>query len=199
VRPRIFITTGTGGGIGSDVKLGDVIIASQTRFDCTSQFASQPWHSQSYRTSTLPPGTIGFIQPGLTMVNAKHIANATPIPGLSKPTIWNSGSAIVTTDKFAFDTSYDDFKLQGLGQVCDMGDAMVGRALANFPQVLWYAIRNASDPQIPMTADTPEDLKKADEEAGNIYQKYGGYSTAASVIATWAIIASLSQHFETPA
>lgn len=193
VRPKIFITTGTGGGIGDKVKLGDIIIATKTRFDCTSQFASQPWHSQSYSTSTLPPGTIDLIQPGLTVINGQHIASATPIPGNSVPKIWHSSSNIVTTDKFAFDTSYDDFKLQGLGDVCDMGDAMVGRALASYPQVLWYAIRNASDPQIPMKADTKEDLEQADKEAGEIYQKYGGYTTAASVIATWAIIAALAQ------
>ena len=191
VRPKIFITTGTGGGIGSDVMLGDVIVASQTRFDCTGQFASQPWHSQSYTTSTLPPGALGYITPGLTTVNAQHIASATPIAGRSEPKIWSSGYKIVTTDKFAFDTSNDYFKLQGLGQVCDMGDAMVGRALASFPGVLWYAIRNASDPQVPMTGDTEADYEKADKEAGDIYRKYGGYTTAASVIATWAIIAAL--------
>jgi hypothetical protein len=97
---------------------------------------------------------------------------------------------IVTTDIFAFDTSNNYFKLQSLGQVCDMGDATVGRALANFPGVEWYAIRNASDPQVPMNGTTQQDYRQADAEAGSIYRQYGGYTTAASVVATWAIIAS---------
>ena len=45
VAPKIFITTGTGGGIGADVKLGDVVIAGTVRFDCRTQFRSQPWAS----------------------------------------------------------------------------------------------------------------------------------------------------------
>jgi hypothetical protein len=49
----------------------------------------------------------------------------------------------------------------------------------------WHAIRNASDPQIP----NPENnIQKADEEAAQIYAKYGGLTTAASVITTWAVI-----------
>ena len=32
VKPKVLITTGTGGGIGKDVALGDVVIAGQTRF-----------------------------------------------------------------------------------------------------------------------------------------------------------------------
>ena len=71
-----------------------------------------------------------------------------------------------------------------------MGDATVGRALANFPGVEWYAIRNASAPQVPMNGTTQQDYRQADAEAGSIYRKYGGYTTAASVVATWAIIAS---------
>jgi nucleoside phosphorylase len=198
VKPKIFITTGTGGGIGSEVMLGDVIVASHARFDCTGQFASQPWKSQSYPTSSLPSGALQLITPSLTKTNAQHIASATPIPGRGEPKVWSASSAIVTTDLFAFDTSNNHFKLQGLGQACDMGDAMVGRALANFPGVKWFAIRNASDPQVPMTGNTPQDYEQADHEAGNIYKKYGGYTTAASVIATWAIIAA-SESAGTPA
>jgi nucleoside phosphorylase len=190
IKPKMFITTGTGGGIGSDVRLGDVIVASRTQFDCTDQFKSESWAAQSYATSSLPSSALQLITPDLTKVNAQHIANATPIPGRNVPIIWSNNSTIVTTDIFAFDTSNDYYKLQGRGQVCDMGDAMVGRALSNFPNVQWYAIRNASDPQVPMNGVTPQDYKDADKEAGNIYKKYGGYTTAASVIAAWAIIAS---------
>jgi len=190
VKPKLFITTGTGGGIGAQVKLGDVIVAAQARFDCTQQFKPQSWATSSYKTSPLPNSALTLITPELTKPNAQHVATATPIAGSEVPKIWSGDSTIVTTDIFAFDTSNNYYKLQDLGQVCDMGDAMVGRALSGLKNLEWYAIRNASDPQVPMTGTSEADYKAADQEAGNIYKKYGGYTTAASVIATWAIIAS---------
>ena len=75
----MLITTGTGGAIGSDVLLGDVVIAAQTRFDCTTQFKKQPWAQASYQTSALPAGALAAITPDLTRVNASHIQ---PAPSL---------------------------------------------------------------------------------------------------------------------
>jgi hypothetical protein len=68
-----------------------------------------------------------------------------------------------------------------------MGDAMVGNALQSFPHISWYSIRNASDPQIPNPND---DIQQASDEAAQIYASYGGLTTAASLIATWAVIHS---------
>jgi hypothetical protein len=48
VAPKIFITTGTGGGIGANVSLGDVVIAGTVRFDCKQQFANEPWAAAAY-------------------------------------------------------------------------------------------------------------------------------------------------------
>jgi hypothetical protein len=92
---------------------------------------------------------------------------------------------VVTTDVFAFDDSTDYYHLQGLGRACDMGDAMVANALQSFKSLSWHAIRNASDPQIP---NPNHNIKEADKESALIYVKYGGLTTAASLIATWAII-----------
>jgi hypothetical protein len=113
--------------------------------------------------------------------------NASRIPGAHPtPTIWSARhDAIVTTDLFAFDDSTNHYKLQGLGRARDMGDAMVGNAMQAFPHVAWYAIRNASDPQIP---DPSGDIRKAAQQVGQIYSRYGALTTAASVIATWAVI-----------
>lgn len=189
VKPKLLITTGTGGGIGADVKLGDVIIAGQTLFDCRHLFASEPWAHQSYSTTPISAKALGLITPDLLRVNAARIATATPIAGRSEPKIWSGASAtIVTTDKFAFDTSSNQpFQLHGLGQACDMGDAMVGQVM-NAQGVSWYAIRNASDPQIPDPAGVT--YKDADKEAGNIYRNYGAFTTAGSLIACWAIISA---------
>jgi nucleoside phosphorylase len=181
VQPKLFITTGTGGGIGSDVLLGDVVIAGKVRFDCKTQFKNEPFANSVFTPSNLPAGTLAAITPALTQPNASRIPNARPTPKM-----WNSASdAIVTTDFFAFDDSTNYYKLQGLGQACDMGDAMVASALQGIPNLSWHAVRNASDPQIPNPTNS---IKTAGDQAAQIYAKYGGLTTAASVIATWAII-----------
>jgi nucleoside phosphorylase len=181
VGPKIFITTGTAGAIGADVLLGDVVVGGKVRFDCTGQFKNEPWHDAVFTPSPVPTGTMGAISPALLQLNAARVPNAR-----STPKIWEAaGDAIVTTDIFAFDDSTDHYKLQGLGRVCEMGDAMVAAALQGIPGIAWHAIRNASDPQIP----NPENnIELADQQAAQIYAKYGGLTTAASVIATWAVI-----------
>ncbi|HUH78688.1 MAG TPA: hypothetical protein VLY83_02195 [Methanoregula sp.] len=183
VQPSMFITTGTGGGIGTDVKLGDVVIGGTARFYCTKQFKKEPWCTASYTTSPLPAGTLAAIAPSLTKVNAAKIGGARPVPK-----IWaGAGDAVVTTDFFGFDDSTNHFGLQGLGRACDMGDAMVGQVLRQYPKIPWFAIRNASDPQIP---NPDNNIREAGKVSGEIYAKYGALTTAASVIASWAVIAS---------
>jgi len=106
--------------------------------------------------------------------------------------MWSGGqTTIVTTDFFGFDDSTDHFKLQELGQACDMGDAMVANALQQFADLRFYAIRNASDPQIPNPSG---DMDAAKQQAGEIYSKYGAFTTAASAIATWAVIDAAINH-----
>jgi nucleoside phosphorylase len=181
VSPKIFITTGTGGGIGSNVKLGDVVIAGTVKFDCQTQFKNESWAQASYTTSHLPAGALAALTPELTGVNAKLIPNARATPEFFS----GAAGAIVTTDFFAFDDSTDYYKLQGKGQACDMGDAMVANALQKFKSIAFYAIRNASDPQIP----NPEGkISEANQQAAQIYAKYGGLTTAASVLASWAVV-----------
>jgi nucleoside phosphorylase len=183
VQPKMLITTGTGGGIGKDVALGDVVIAALTRFDCATQFKDEPFRDASYDTSPLPAGTLAAITPALTSVNAKRVTGGRPVPK-----IWSAATdAIVTTDFFGFDDSTDHFKLQGKGRVCDMGDAMVGQVASARHGLRWYAIRNASDPQIP---NPDHDIDAANTKAGEIYSRFGAFTTAASVVATWAVIHS---------
>ncbi len=187
VQPKLFITTGTGGGIGKPVLLGDVVIAGHTLFHCTTQFKNEPWATASYQTSPTPAGAIPTITPALTKVNAARIPGAHPTPKL-----WDAAQdTIVTCDFFGFDDSTDHYKLQGLGQACDMGDAMIGNALQQFPNLKWHAIRNASDPQIP---NPTNNIEQASEESTEIYTKYGPFTTAASVIATWAVIQASFGH-----
>jgi hypothetical protein len=181
VQPKVFITTGTGGGIGREVVLGDVVIAGLVKFDCTAQFKTKPWHDAVSETTPVPSACLPLITPALTKINAARIPNARPTPK-----IWaSSQDTIITTDFYGFDDSTNYYKLQGLGQVCDMGDAMVGMALQQFPNIQWFAIRNASDPQIP---NPNHNIDEASKQASEIYSQYGALTTAASVIATWAVI-----------
>ena len=186
IEPRIFITTGTGGAIGADVLLSDVIAGGIVRFDCTGQFKNEEWAHASFDASPFPAGTLDAIAPALLSLNASRIPGARPTPK-----IWSApANAIVTTDTFAFDDSTDFYKLQGLGQVCEMGDAMVASALQGIPGLMWHAVRNASDPQIP---NPNHDIKAADQQAAQIYAKYGGLTSAASVITSWAIVYAASK------
>lgn len=180
VKPKIFITTGTGGGIGADVSLGDVIIASKVKFNCKQQFAKESWAKDTYTTSKMPTGSLSALTPALTSINASRISGARP-----HPKFFSADSSIVTTDFFAYDDTTNHFELQGLGQCCDMGDAMVARAWAGRDDIKFYAIRNASDPQIP---NPTKDMAIAGKAAASIYARYGGLTTAASVLACWAII-----------
>jgi nucleoside phosphorylase len=181
VEPKTFITTGTGGGIGADVKLGDIVVAGTVKFDCKHQFKSEPWATKSFTPSALPAGALAAMTPALMDVNASRISGARATPQIFSST----GDAVVTTDVFAFDDSTDYYGLQGLGRACDMGDAMVADAMQAFKSTSWHSIRNASDPQIP---NPDHNIEEANTQAGLIYARYGGLTTAASLIATWAII-----------
>jgi nucleoside phosphorylase len=183
INPKVFITTGTGGGIGKTTALGDIVIAEVVKFDCTTQFAKEVWAKAQYKSSTVPAGALAAITPALLEVNASFL------PGKPMPKVWHSATdAIVTTDFFGFDDSTDHYKLEGLGRVCEMGDAMVAQALQTFPKVKWFAIRNASDPQI---ANPNGNMEEANKSAGDIYTKYGAFTTAGSAIASWAVLSTM--------
>ena len=111
-------------------------------------------------------------------------------PDVITPKIWTGDqqATVVTADLFAFDDSTDFYKLQGLGRACDMGDAMVGNAMQACPGIDWYAIRNASDPQI---ANADGNMEEANKSAGDIYTKYGAFTTAGSAIASWAVLSTM--------
>jgi hypothetical protein len=191
IQPKVFITTGTGGGIGTEVALGDVVIAGLTKFCCPKlagkqQFADKtkyPWNADSYNTTPVPAKALTAMTPALTSVNAARIHEYNP---RAVPKIWSAATdSIVTTDFFAFDDSQDTYKLQGLGRACDMDDAMVGNVMQGYPNTQWFAIRNASDPQIP---NPTNDIKTAGDLSDKIYSDYGVFTSAASVIASWAIV-----------
>src|SRR5262249_39095495 len=96
-------------------------------------------------------------------------------------------ASVVTTDFFGFDTSNNHYKLQGLGDVSEMGDAVLGLVVAQMKKTpRWLAIRNLSDPQIKAEGS----LKQQAQIAAQIYKAFGRWSSVCSAITCWASIAA---------
>jgi hypothetical protein len=95
-------------------------------------------------------------------------------------------SSVVTTDLFGFDTSDNHYKLQGLGDVSEMGDAILGLVAKDMGKSapLWLAIRNVSDPQIKAEGT----LRQQAQVAATIYTGFGRWSLVCSAITCWASI-----------
>ena len=189
VRPRLVITTGTAGGIGKGLEVGDVIVSPLIRFDCVSKFKKQPFARATY-TSAAAKATHFAAARSLFKANATQLPkdNARP-PRIIRVPAKALGSAVVTTDFFGFDTSDDHYKLQGLGAVSEMGDAVLGLVAAEMGASAprWLAIRNVSDPQIKADGLT---IRQQAAIAAQIYKGFGRWSSVCSAITCWASIAA---------
>jgi kumamolisin len=186
----LLITTGTGGGIGAGVQLGDAAITPTCRFDLLQMFASEPFNGTTV-TSTFELKDSSYLQLAnstLVGVNAGRLGSA-PIPPKRTPTIatgvkvfGDDPNVCVTTDKFLYDDSENTSHLQGQGCMVEMDDGVVGLGIQSIStnQPKWVAIRNASDPQMPTGS--------SEQEANNIYLDYGFYTSFSSVLACWACV-----------
>lgn len=184
---KLIITTGTAGGIGSGLELGDVVVASDVRFDCLRTFKNSEFHESVYKTSHLKHTSYAEAEK-LFGANASHLPIAPRAPQIfTKAVAPTKVPDVVTTDFFAFDDSSNTFGLQGLGAAVEMGDAVLGMVIKEMGSdaPLWAAIRNASDPQIDNSGMT---LKEAADKAGQIYEKFGYWTTIPSAIACWATV-----------
>ena len=188
VQPELVLTTGTAGGIGKDFEVGDVIVSPIVRFDCTSKFKREPFHDAHFSSD---PAVGANFAKAKTLFRAnsgqlpKDNARAPKIVRVSPNDL---ASSVVTTDFFGFDTSDDHFHLQGLGDVSEMGDAVLGLVVSqmqkNVPR--WLAVRNVSDPQIKAEGT----LKDQEKLAAQIYKGFGRWSSVCSAIVCWALIAA---------
>lgn len=191
VKPKLVITTGTAGGIGAGIQLGDVVVTQTFRFDCNRTFKNDPFHDTVYSCTKKAALT------QVKKVNAKLMGFTTDklpkAPRKAKIIVKAEKGIepndIVTTDFFAFDDSTDDYKLAGLGTAVEMGDATLSLACLEIGAAAppWIGVRNASDPQI----DKGATLKEKADIAGRIYEKYGYWTTINSAIACWAVVNSI--------
>ena len=188
VRPSLVITTGTAGGIGKQFEVGDVIVSPIVRFDCTAKFKKQAF-AQAHYTSTSAKTAHFAKAKSLFKVNAPQLPkDNTRLPKIVRVTPKALKSSVVTTDFFGFDTSDNHYKLQGLGDVSEMGDAILGLVAADMGESAprWLAIRNVSDPQIKAEGT----LRQQAAIAAQIYKGFGRWSSVCSAITCWAAIAA---------
>ena len=186
VNPKLVITTGTAGGIGKDCEVGDVIVSPIVRFDCLKWLKSEPFHDADYQDGA--PKT-KFFAKAKTLFKAN--SGQLPKDNTRPPKIVRStelAASVLTTDFFGFDTSDDHYGLKGLGDVSEMGDAVLGLVMskigAGAPR--WVAVRNVSDPQIKAEGT----LRQQAQVAAQIYKGFGRWSTVCSAIVCWALIAA---------
>ena len=189
VNPKLVITTGTAGGIGKQFEVGDVILSPLVRFDCISKFKRERFRKAHYESS-LPKTKYLSAAKKLFKANAGQLPkDNTRQPLILKVPTHALASSVVTTDFFGFDTSDNHYGLWGLGDVSEMGDAVLGLVSsqmgAKAPR--WLAVRNVSDPQIKADGLT---IKQQATLAGQIYKGFGRWSSVCSSIVCWALIAA---------
>ena len=96
--------------------------------------------------------------------------------------------SVVTTDFFGFDTSDNQYQLQGLGDVSEMGDAVLGLVCRELGEKAprYVAVRNVSDLQIKAEGSLHDQAKIA----AQIYKAFGRWRSVCSALVCWALIAS---------
>jgi nucleoside phosphorylase len=186
---KLFITTGTAGGVGSSEVLGDVVIAGGVKFN----LADSQWEDESFAQQRFPAPAVSWDADKMGLVFD------TLIPAAIGDGLKSSGYAgrapelragdIETVADFWFaDTadSYGIVKNDPQAAAEEMDDGAVCLALSEMDAApLWMACRNASDPQMGGGS-----LAEQKSEAAKIYSRYGLLTTACSSLAVWAVIAS---------
>ena len=189
-QPKLVITTGTAGGIGKEFEVGDVVVSPVVRFDSQKWLKRADFGSASYHSKA---SDAQFFAKAKTLFKA----NAAQLPkdNTRQPKIIRVSpralsSSVVTTDFFGFDTSDDHFKLQGLGDASEMGDAVLGLVVQQLEAKAppWIVVRNVSDPQIKSDGLS---INQQADIAAKIYKAFGRWSTVCSAIVCWALIAAL--------
>jgi nucleoside phosphorylase len=181
----LVITTGTGGGIGKDCEVGDVVVSPFVTFDCQKWLKREPFAHESYKNGTIDKKRFDTAK---TLFKAN--ADQLPPDNTRAPKIAVAGNktkGVLTTDFFGFDTSDNHYHLKGLGLISEMGDAVLGQVAQATPNRSWdwVAVRNVSDPQIKAEGT----LEDQDHTAAQIYKSFGRWSTVCSAIVCWALIA----------
>lgn len=189
IGPKLVITTGTAGGIGSQTELGDVFAVTNAKFNCTEGFRVQPWAQERFEGTPVPAGPHALLFGQLAGANAAQLR-----PVAQRDPVLVFGGDVETVDYFAFadtDDSYGVVRDDVLAHTEEMDDATLPLALSQLAGAVpeWCSVRCASDPEVPSSIG---DLEAQKKWAAEIYTKYGYWAAVGSVIACWTVIADLS-------
>lgn len=191
-KPELVITTGTAGGIGKEFEVGDVVVSPIARFDCTAKFKNKRidgklLNGQHFSSMAAKSKSFAKAKTLFKANSAQLPTTNTRPPKIVVVPLSKLNSSVVTTDFFGFDTSNNFYKLQGLGDVSEMGDAVLGLAAKELGSSAprWIAVRNVSDPQIKAEGT----IKDQGHLATQVYKAYGRWSSICSAIVCWALIA----------
>lgn len=187
VNPALVLTTGTGGGIGKEWEVGDVIVSPILRFAVRQPNGAAPKVAPTITCAKKP------VQKRFKQARELFASNAAYLPNTNKrkiPEVYTSktpAKSIVTTNFFGFDTSDNHYKLQKTGALSEMGDIILGAVAEELGGGAppWVAVRNVSDPQIN---DPSKSIDEQAKEAADIYKAYGKWSSVCSAIVCWALI-----------
>jgi Phosphorylase superfamily len=195
VQPKLVITTGTAGGIGTDVEVGDVVVSPVVRFDCMQKFKNFKFDGTPVAKEVFKSDGVSALKVATNLLAAN--SGQLPKDNTRAPKIFTTDlndvkDSVVTTDFFGFDISDNRYGLKGLGHVCEMGDAVLGLAAqklrdAGSAMPMYVAVRNVSDPQIKAEGT----LQEQKQRAAAIYKAYGRWSSVCSAIACWALVVEL--------
>lgn len=177
-----------GRGIGPSFEVGDVIVSRFVAFDCRRTF--KHLNGQAYVAPADAPSTHFGPAATLFAANAGFLPADNPRPSPQITVAPTASAGILTTDFFGFDNTTDTYGLEGLGDLSEMGDAVLGMVCAELGATApnYVVVRNVSDPQIEATAQT---LAQQAQTAAMIYKGFGRWSSVCSAIVCWAIVAGL--------
>lgn len=199
-RPKLFLTTGTSGGVYCSMQLGDVTVTRAAHFLCEQHYKDTSFNGKTYTSKWEVPTKYeptahqlmqGFVGQ-LTGKGTPPVANCSCNPSADYPTrIYFDGSGgippfhpVITTDFFDYGTSTDG--LDKIGVAVEMDDAVLGLVCSQMESPpLWASVRNLSDPCI----NGKLDLAVQGHCADFYYEKYGYWTTVMSGITTWSLIA----------
>lgn len=209
------LTIGTAGSVVDDFGLGDVVVTRAARFRCQEEFANEPFNHTTYTSDWEVPDArfveaetlMAAVAPQLAQPPVGPPSPAYPDNGtLAQPAavtarIHRDGTAplapfwpILTTDYFEYGTTTNHLDAEGAG--VEMGDAALGLAVSELPAAQrpkWLVVRNMSDPVI--NGDLPAKQYHLNEQttwAVGFYTAYGYYTSVNGAIASWAVVAGLS-------
>jgi nucleoside phosphorylase len=213
-QPSTVLTVGTSGGVAHEHDLGDSVVTRGAKFRLSDEFRNEAFNNQIYRSDWEIP-TQHFNAAEKLMARyqdrlvepdfgppTKRYAFEGPLlrsEPANSPSILLDGRdmpeyhPILTTDFFEFGTSSN--QLFDEGCAVEMGDAVLGlvcEELADPPN--WAIVRNLSDPMIngdlPREGGRPLDMQA--HWAVWYYEVYGYWTSVCGALATWAILAGLS-------